>query len=151
MLLQAFSALKYNNIKLNEKRDVDDIIITNIEKFYRSQSIKDYYLIYRRFVYFESKILIKLHEVIIYSPVLRFKHKKTCFICLIKKMKKKINRVITSKKNKILNLVFIDAYESLPKSLIENITFLKIVDNRLRKIWIIYIKNKKFISAKLDT
>ena len=65
-------------------------------------------------------------------------------------MKKKINRVIISKKNEILNLVFINAYKSLPKSLIENITFLKIIDNRLRKIWIIYIKNKKFISTKLD-
>ena len=66
-------------------------------------------------------------------------------------MKKKINRVITLKKNEILNLVFIDICESLPKSLIENITFLKIIDNRSRKIWIIYIKNKKFISAKLNT
>ena len=31
--LQAFSALKYKNIKSNEKKDVDDIIITNIEEF----------------------------------------------------------------------------------------------------------------------
>ena len=105
---------------------------------------------HRRFAYFESKILIKLHKVIIHSPVLRPKHKKTCLIYFIKKMKKKINRVITLKKNKILNLVFIDIYDSLSKSLIENITFLKIVDNRSRKIWIIYIKNKKFISTKLD-
>ena len=49
-------------------------------------------------------------------------------------MKKKNNRVITLKKNEILNFVFIDAYKSLSKSLIENITFLKIIDNRLRKI-----------------
>ena len=126
--------MKYNDIKFNEKEDVDDIIITNIEEFYRSQSVKNYYLIYRRFVHFESKILIKFHEVIIYFFVLRFKHKKTCFIYLIKKMKKKINRVITSKKNEILNFVFINAYELLSKSLIENIKFLKIIDNRLRKI-----------------
>ena len=65
-------------------------------------------------------------------------------------MKKKINRVITLRKNKILNLVFIDTCESLSKSLIENITFLKIIDNRLYKIWIIYIKNKKFILIKLN-
>ena len=58
--------------------------------------------------------------------------------------------MITLRKNKILNLVFINAYKSLLKSLIENITFLKIIDNRSRKIWIIYIKNKKFILAKLD-
>ena len=126
--------MKYNNIKLNEKEDVDDIIITNIEKSYRSQSTKDYYLIYRRFAYFESKILIKLHEVIIYFFVLRPKHKKACFTYFIKKMKKKINHIITSKKNEILNLIFINVYESLSKSLIENITFLKIIDNRLRKI-----------------
>ena len=49
-------------------------------------------------------------------------------------MKKKINRVIILRKNKILNLVFIDAYESFSKSFIENITFLKIIDNRLDKI-----------------
>ena len=134
MLLQTFFALKHNDIKLNKKKDVDDIIITNIEEFHRSQLIKNYYFIHRRFAHFESKIFIKLHEVITYSLVLRFKYKKTCFIYLIKKMKKKINCVITSKKNKVLNLVFINAYKSLSKSLVENITFLKIVDNRSRKI-----------------
>ena len=36
MLLQAFFALKYKKIKPNEKKDVDDIIITNIEKSQRS-------------------------------------------------------------------------------------------------------------------
>ena len=66
-------------------------------------------------------------------------------------MKKKINYIIILRKNKILNLIFIDAYNLFSKSLIENITFLKIINNRSRKIWIIYIKNKKFISAKLDT
>ena len=134
MLLQTFPALKYKNIKSNKKEDIDDIIITNIEESHRSQLIKNYYFIYRRFAYFESKILIKLYEIIIYSLVLRFKHKKTCFICFIKKMKKKINRVIILKKNKILNLIFINACESLLKSLIENITFLKIIDNHSRKI-----------------
>ena len=49
-------------------------------------------------------------------------------------MKKKINRVIILRKNEILNLVFIDIYNSFSKSLIENITFLKIIDNRSRKI-----------------
>ena len=126
--------MKYKNIKPNEKEDVDDIIIINIEESQRSQSIKNYYFIHRRFVYFESKILIKVHEVIIYFFILRFKHKKTCLIYFIKKMKKKINRVINLRKNKILNLVFIDACKSLPKNLIENITFLKIIDNRSRKI-----------------
>ena len=126
--------MKHNKIKSNEKKDVDDIIITNIEKSHRSQSIKDYYLIYRRFAYFESKILIKLHEIIIHSSVLRLKHKKKCFICLIKKIKKKINRVITLRKDEILDLVSIDTYKSLPKNLVENITFLKIIDNRSRKI-----------------
>ena len=89
---------------------------------------------HRRFAHFESKIFIKLYEVIIYFLVLRFKHKKTYFIYFIKKMKKKINRVIILRKNEILNLVFIDIYNSFSKSLIENITFLKIIDNRSRKI-----------------
>ena len=35
MLLQAFPALKYKNIKFNEKKGVDDIIITNIEESHR--------------------------------------------------------------------------------------------------------------------
>ena len=51
-----------------------------------------------------------------------------------KKNQKKNNRVITLRKNEILNLVFINIYKLLSKSLIENITFLKIIDNRLRKI-----------------
>ena len=66
------------------------------------------------------------------------------------KKKKKINRVIILRINEILNLVFIDAYELFSKSFIKNITFLKIIDNSLRKIWITYIKNKKFISTKLN-
>ena len=143
--------MKHDEIKPNEKKNVDDIIITNIEESHHSQSIKNYYFMHRRFAHFESKIFIKLHEVITHFSVLRLKHKKACFIYFIKKIKKKINHIITSKKNKILNLIFINAYKSLSKSLIENITFLKIIDNRLRKIWIIYIKNKKSISAKLDT
>ena len=126
--------MKYNDIKPNKKKGVDDIIITNIEEFHRSQLVKNYYLIYRRFAHFESKIFIKFHEVIIYSLVLRLKHKKAYFIYFIKKIKKKINRVIILKKNKILNLVFINAYKLLSKSLFENITFLKIIDNRSRKI-----------------
>ena len=134
MLLQTFLALKYKKIKSNEKEDVDDIIITNIEEFQRSQLIKNYYFMHRRFAHFESKIFIKFHEIITYSFILRFKYKKTCFIYFIKMMKKKINRVIILRKNKILNLVFIDAYKSLSKSFIENITFLKIIDNRSRKI-----------------
>ena len=65
MLLQTFLALKHKKIKSNEKKDIDDIIIINIEESQRSQLIKNYYLIYRRFVHFESKILIKLYEVIV--------------------------------------------------------------------------------------
>ena len=30
--LQTFLVLKYKKIKFNEKRDIDDIIITNLEK-----------------------------------------------------------------------------------------------------------------------
>ena len=89
---------------------------------------------HRRFAYFESKIFIKLYEVIIYLFVLRLKYKKTCFTYFIKKMKKKINRVITLRKNKVFNFIFIDAYNFFSKSLIENIISLKIIDNRLRKI-----------------
>ena len=88
MLLQAFLALKFKKTKFNKKEDIDDIIITNIEKSQRSQSIKNYYLIYRRFVYFESKIFIKLYKIIIYSFILRFKYKKTCLIYFIKKNEK---------------------------------------------------------------
>ena len=95
MSLQTIFTSKYKNIKSNEKRDIDDIIITNIQKFQLLQSIKNYYFMHRRFAYFESKIFIKLYEIIIYSLILRLKHKKTCFIYFIKKMKKKINRVIT--------------------------------------------------------
>ena len=126
--------MKHKNIKFNEKKNVDDIIITNSEEFQRSQLIKNYYFIYRRFAHFESKIFIKLYKVIIYFFILRFKHKKTCFTYFIKKIKKKINRVITLRKNEMLNLMFINICKSFSKSLIKNITFLKIIDNRSRKI-----------------
>ena len=89
---------------------------------------------YRRFVYFKSKIFIKLYEIITHFFILYFKNKKTCFTYFIKIMKKRINRVIISRKNKILNFIFINTCELFLKSFIKNITFLKIIDNRSRKI-----------------
>ena len=131
-------------MKLNKKKDVDDIIITNIEESQRLQLIKNYYLIYRRFAYFESKIFIKLYEIIIYFSILRFKYKKTCLIYFIKKMKKKINHMITLRKNEILNFVFINIYELLSKNLVENITFLKIIVTS-----VLYILSRVTFSIRL--
>ena len=105
---------------------------------------------YRRFAYLNSNIIVKLHEVITYSFIRRSKHRIPCSTYVIEKMKKKINRVVTSRKENILNLVLIDACESLSKSLVENITFLEIVDNYSRKIWTICTKNRKSILVELD-
>ena len=89
---------------------------------------------YRRFVYLNSNIIVKLYEVIIYSSIRKLKHRLSCSIYVIDKIKKKINRVITSRKDGVLDLISINVCESLLISLADNTTFLKIVDNHSRKI-----------------
>ena len=106
---------------------------------------------HRRFAHLNSNIIIKLYEVITYSLIRRSKHKISCSTCAVEKMKKKINRVVTLRKKNILNLISIDACESLSKSLVKNIIFLEIVDNYSRKIWTICTKDRKSISVELDT
>ena len=114
--------------------DVDKNMIDIEKGSHQAQIAKDYFLMHRRFAHLNSNIIIKLHEVITYSSVRRPKHRISYSTCAVEKMKKKINRVVTLRKENILNLISIDACEPLPKSLVENTTFLEIVDNHSRKI-----------------
>ena len=125
-------------------------IITPEEEIQQSQSAKDYFLMHRRFTYLGRSIIIKLHEVTTYRPIHRLKYKGPYTTCVIEKMKKKITRIVTSRKDEILDLIFINACGPLSKSLINNIIFLEIVNNYSRMHWRIYTKNKKLISMKLD-
>lgn len=136
----------------NEKKADDDVIMTETEgESQPSQSAKDYFLMHRRFAHFGSKILTKLHEVTTHSPPIRLpKHRKPCPTCAIGKMKKRINRIVTPRKDGVLDLVSIDACGPLPKSLVGNTTFLEIVDNHSRKVWTICTKDRKSIPAELD-
>ena len=104
------------------------------EKPHQAQIAKDYFLMHRRFAHLNSNIIVKLYEVTTYSPVRRPKHRIPCLTCAVEKMKKKINRIVTSRKENVLNLVSIDICGSLSKSLVGNTTFLEIVDNYSRKI-----------------
>ena len=126
--------IKQSVVTASEVEDVDKDMIDIEEGSYQAQIAKDYFLMHRRFAYLNSNIIVKLHEVITYSPIRRPKHRTSCSTCAIEKMKKKINRVVTSRKKNILNLVSIDACGPLSKSLVENTTFLEIVDNHSRKI-----------------
>ena len=87
---------------------------------------------HKRFTYLKKNIIIKLYKVTTYRPIYRSKYKDLYTIYIIKKIKKKITRIVISRKNKILNLIFINAYNSLLKSLINNIIFLEIVNNYSR-------------------
>ena len=89
---------------------------------------------HRRFVYLNSNIITKLHKVITHSSIRKSKYRLSYSTYTINKIKKKINRVITPRKNGVLNLILINTYESLPTSLADNTTFLKIIDNYSRKI-----------------
>lgn len=113
-------------------------------------SVKDYFLMHRRFAHLNSSIIAKLHEVTTHAPIRKPKHRTPCPTCAIGKMKKRINRMVTPRKDEILDLVSIDACGPLPKSLVGNTTFLEIVDNRSRKIWTICTKDRKSIPAQLD-
>ena len=84
---------------------------------------------HRRFTYLRRNIIIKLYKVITYRSIYRLKYKDLYTIYVIKKIKKKITRIVISRKNKILDLIFINICDSLLKSLINNIIFLEIVNN----------------------
>ena len=89
---------------------------------------------YRRFAYLNSNIIAKLYKVIIYSSIRKSKHRLPYFTCVIDKIKKKINYIVTLRKDDVLDLVSINIYGSLLTSLANNTTFLEIVDNHSRKI-----------------
>ena len=89
---------------------------------------------YQRFAYFNSNIIAKLHKVTNYRSVQRPKHKSLCATCVIRKTKKKINRVIAPRKDNLLDLISINTCGLLPKSLVGNTTFLEIVNNYSRKV-----------------
>ena len=89
---------------------------------------------YRRFAHFNSNIIAKLHKVTTHRPVQRPKHKSLYATCTIRKTKKKINRVVALRKDNLLDLISINVYRPLLKSLVGNTTFLKIVDNHSRKV-----------------
>ena len=84
---------------------------------------------YRRFAHLNFNIIVKLYEVITHSPIRKPKYKLPYSIYVISKIKKKINYMITPRKNGVLNLISINTYKSLLTSLADNTTFLKIVDN----------------------
>lgn len=69
---------------------------------------------------------------------------------MIEKTKKKINCVIILRKNNLLDLILINIYELLLKSLVDNTIFLKIVDNYSRKVETICTKDRKSISSELN-
>ena len=126
--------IKQSVVTASEVEDVDKDMIDIEEGSYQAQIAKDYFLMHRRFAYLNSNIIIKLYEVITYSFIRRSKYKISYLTCAIKKIKKKINRVVTLRKKNILNLILIDTCKSLSKSLIKNTIFLEIVDNYSRKI-----------------
>ena len=129
----------------------DHEIMMPKEEIQQSQSAKDYFIMHRRFAHMGRSIITKLHKDITHQHIFGPKHKDSYATCVTRKIKKKITRVVTPRKNRILDLISINACGPLPKSLINNITFLEIVDNHSRKHWRIYTKNRKSIPAELDT
>ena len=103
------------------------------EEIQPSQSAKDYFLMHRRFAYLGTNTIIRLYKVTTHQSIHRSKHRGPCEIYVIGKMKKKITRIVASRKDGILDLILIDVYNPFLKSLIDNTTFLKIVNNHFRK------------------
>ena len=64
----------------------------------------------------------------------RSKYKSLCATCVIGKTKKKINRMVALRKDNLLDLISINVYKLLLKSLVGNTTFLEIVDNYSQKV-----------------
>ena len=118
-----------------------------MEEYQQPQSTQECFLMHRRFAHFKSNIIAKLHEVTTHQPVHRLKHKIPCPTYAIGKMKKRINRVVTPRKDELLDLISIDVYGPLPKSLVGNIAFL----DHSRNVWTICTKDRKSLPAELDT
>jgi hypothetical protein len=72
-----------------------------------------------------------------------------CGVCKLAKLKKTICKQLSPWKDRILELVSIDACGPLPKSLRGNTIFSQIVDNASRKEWTIAAKSRDELVIKL--
>ena len=72
-----------------------------------------------------------------------------CGVCKLAKLKKTIRKQLSPWKDRILELVSVDACGPLPKSLRGNTIFGQIVDNASRKEWSIAAKSRDELVIKL--
>jgi hypothetical protein len=62
-------------------------------------------------------------------------------------MRNRINSKISERKSNLLDLVSINIYGLLPEALSGTYYFLEIVDNYIRKVWVIPLRGRKAVKA----
>jgi hypothetical protein len=129
-----------------------DIANTNDGKDKLSNNdLKRYTLMHRRFGHCGPEKLRRLHRVSNITKIRVPGHamRSPCGVCKLAKLKKTIHKQLSPWKDRILELVSIDACGPLPKSLRGNTIFGQIVDNASRKEWSIAAKSRDELVMKL--
>jgi hypothetical protein len=62
-------------------------------------------------------------------------------------MRNRTNNKVLERKSNLLDLVLINIYRLLPEALSCTYYFLKIVDNYIRKVWVISLRERKAAKA----
>jgi hypothetical protein len=110
-----------------------------------------YELMHRRFAHCGPEKLRKLHKVSNVRKVTIPRHawRSPCEVCKLAKLRNRISKQLSPWKERILELVSVDACGPLPKSLRGNVYFGMIVENATRKEWVIPAKSRPQLVEKL--
>jgi len=121
------------------------------DKRLSNNDLTRYMLMHRRFGHCGPEKLRRLHRVSNITKIRVPGHamRSPCGVCKLAKLKKTIRKQLSPWKDRILELVSVDACGPLPKSLRGNTIFGQIVDNATRKEWTIAAKSRDELVTKL--
>ena len=134
----------FNSMQLDElHHESNQFDFSDLENNTSSKKRDFYTLWHRRSDHLKSAKLKNFHKVTtLKKSILIIEQRESCEVCSITKMINKRNRHLIERKTQILKLIFIDICDSLLTSRLNYEYFLKIVDNRSRKTWILSLRNR---------
>ena len=134
----------FNSMQLDESHhESNQFDFSNFENNTSSKKRDFYTLWHRRSDHLKSAKLKNFHKVTtLKKSILIIEQRESCEVCSITKMINRRNRHLIERKTQILKLIFIDICDSLLTSRLNYEYFLKIVDNRSRKTWILFLRNR---------
>ena len=123
--------------------------VTGIDKQEKAV-IDTYLLMHRRFNHLGPEKIRNLHKVTTLSKPIKIpKQLPLCHVCSLSKMKNKIRKELSPRKDCLFALIQFDIAGPLPRSIRGNRYFLLIVDNWSNEEWFIPLKHKSDAPAEL--